>query len=125
MSLLPGGERGSRLYQLAFALFVITGGYEGFMYFHAVSSVDGNIASLGDDISLNGEAHFRRELVRSLDLNGVLAEASNIEVTFRPEANVYEVVVPARWTIDLPWKRLELHRTFRARVPRRDDLTQP
>ena len=124
MSLLPGGERGRRLPQLIFAVMTITAGYEGFAYLHAVSAVEGNIASLGDDLSLNDEAHYRQQLVWALSLNGVTADASSIEVAFEPENDAYRVVVPASWTIDLPWKHVEIHRTFRGHVARRPDLLQ-
>lgn len=121
MSLLPGGERGSRLYQAAFAVFVITAGYQGFLYVHAVSAAD-NIVTLADDIALNGEDHYRRELAHILELNSLGVDPAAIAISFDRESGVYDVTVPARWTLDLPWKHLELNKTFHQRVRPRADL---
>jgi hypothetical protein len=115
----------SRSLWVVLAAFVAVGGYEGFVYFHAVSSVDSNIASLGDDISLNGEDHFRRELVAMLGKNGIASDSAAIEVTFDRERNAYDVVVPARWSIALPLKGLVFERTFHHRIPRHDELGRP
>ncbi|MFT3838156.1 MAG: hypothetical protein QM723_14335 [Myxococcaceae bacterium] len=125
MNLVPRGEGGSRLLWLLFFAAIVFGGYGGFMYFHAISSVDSNIASLGDDLSLNGEDHFRRELVSMLGKNGIATEAAEIEVSLDRQANVYDVVVPARWMLALPWKRVEMQKTFRHRIPGRDELGRP
>lgn len=122
MSLLPGGERGNRLYQLVLALAAITGGYEGFLYLHAVSAVGDNIVSLADDIAMNGEDHYKQELTHMLDCNSLGVDPAGIEVHFDRASNAYDVTVPARWTLDLPWKHLELHKTFRQRVHPRADL---
>ena len=122
MSLLPGGERGNRLYQVTFALAAITGGYEGFLYLHAVSAVSDNIVSLSDDIAMNGEDHYKAELAQMLDRNSLGLDPAGIEVRFDNASNAFDVTVPVKWTLDLPWKHLELHKTFRQRVQPRADL---
>ena len=102
MSLLPGGERGSRLFQICFAIGVVWAGYQSFVNLHRYQAVSGNLASLGDEINLNGEAAFRKELVSILEFNGVNVSADEVEISLDEARNAYMVSAPCRWTLEFP-----------------------
>ena len=122
MSLLPFGERGPRVPQLVFALLVITLGYQGFLYFHRSSAVEGNIVSLGDLLSTGNADRYRQQLAQILETNGVAVDPEAIVITYDRERDAFDVVVPCRWTLSLPWKQVELEHTFKGTVAHRAGL---
>lgn len=119
MSLLPGGENGSRSFQVCFAVAIVFAGYQAFVNLHRYQAVSGNLVSLGDEINLRGEDAFRERLVSILEINGVQMTPEEIAVSLDKGRNAYLVSAPCRWTLDLPWRTVGTQTTLRALIPRK------
>jgi hypothetical protein len=123
-SLLPGGERGSRLAQLGFVALVIWLGYQGLINTHRFSAVEGNLHSLGDELNTSGEAAFRRDLVRALGLNDVPVTPQEIAISVDHAAHQWVIAVPCHWSLSLLGEALTVDHQVVVRIPRSDRWTQ-
>ena len=118
MSLLPGGEHGSRLHQCAWAFAVIALGYQGFVNLHRWHAIAGNVSSLANALNLEGEEEFRRQLAHILDVNGVSLDPAEVIIAVDEAKGEYVISAPCRWTLDLYVRQFQVTRTVQARIPR-------
>lgn len=108
MSLLPGGERGSHVQQLAWAAVVIWLGWQGFVNVHRWHAFDGNLSTLANEINVGGEEAFREHFVQVLEMNGQTVAPESVRVVLEEASGRYRITVPTAWTIDLGVWRLEI-----------------
>lgn len=103
MPLLPGGERGPPLLQLAFAAVVLWLGWQGFLNVLRYQAVSGNIATLSAELNHDGVSEYRRQLMRILELDSSAVAEEDIHIQLDPEKDQYQVTVRSKWTLDVPW----------------------
>ena len=103
MPLLPGGERGPPLLQLAFAAAVLWLGWQGFVNVLRYQAVSTNVATLSAELNHGGESDYRRLLIQTLELDSSAVADQDIDIALDPEKDQYRVTVRSKWTLDVPW----------------------
>jgi hypothetical protein len=99
MNLWPEGERGRRLSRAVWSALLIWFTVQSMINLLRWHNIDGNLASLANELNISSEENFRRDFLEAMQRSKEPVTAEDIQVLLDEESNQYRVSVHTIWTV--------------------------